>query len=56
MGKGKGGNEGFVAVVRRGRVLFEIEGVDADLAKQAFTAAHHKLPLKTRMIGRESIV
>ena len=56
MGKGKGGNEGFVAVIRRGRVLFEIEGVDHDLAKQAFTAAHHKLPLKTRVIGRESIV
>ena len=56
MGKGKGGNEGFVAVVRRGRVLFEIEGVDADLAKQAFTAAHHKLPLRTRLVGRESIV
>jgi len=56
MGKGKGGNEGFVAVVRRGRVLFEIEGVDETLARQAFTAAHHKLPLKTRLIGRESII
>jgi len=56
MGKGKGGNEGFVAVVRRGRVLFEVEGVPEELARQAFTAAHHKLPLKTRLIGRESIV
>jgi large subunit ribosomal protein L16 len=56
MGKGKGGNEGFVAVVRPGKVLFEIEGVDEKLAREAFTAAHHKLPLRTRLISRESIV
>jgi large subunit ribosomal protein L16 len=53
MGKGKGGNEGYVAVVRTGRVMFELEGVDAALAKQAFTAAHHKLPLRTQIIARE---
>lgn len=56
MGKGKGGNEGYVAVVRPGKVLFELEGVAYDLAKAAFTAAHHKLPLRTRIIKRESII
>ena len=56
MGKGKGGTEGYVAVVRPGKVLFEVEGVDIELAKAAFIAAHHKLPLRTRLIERESIV
>ncbi len=56
MGKGKGASEGYVAVVRPGKVLFEIEGVGYDLAKAAFTAAHHKLPVRTRIIERESII
>jgi large subunit ribosomal protein L16 len=56
MGKGKGANEGYVAVVRPGRVLFEVEGVDAELAKKAFTAAHHKLPLRTKVISREVVL
>jgi len=56
MGKGKGANEGYVAVVRPGKILFEVEGVDLEMAKAAFTAAHHKLPLRTRLVGRESIV
>jgi large subunit ribosomal protein L16 len=55
MGKGKGGNEGYVAVVRPGRVLFEIEGVDLALATAAFLAAHHKLPIRTRIVGREAV-
>ena len=54
MGKGKGGNEGFVAVIRPGRVIFELEGVDEELARKAFTAAHHKLPLRTQVIAREA--
>ena len=54
MGKGKGGNEGFVAVVRPGKVLFEVEGVTEELARKAFTAAHHKLPLRTKLIARET--
>ena len=54
MGKGKGGNEGFVAVIKPGRVLFEIEGISAELAQKAFTRAHHKLPINTHMISRES--
>jgi len=56
MGKGKGGNEGWVCVIRPGRMLYELEGVDAKLAKEAFTLAHHKLPVKTKMISRESVL
>jgi large subunit ribosomal protein L16 len=53
MGKGKGGNEGFVCVIRPGRVMFELEGVSEELARKAFRNAHHKLPLKTQVISRE---
>ncbi len=53
LGTGKGGVEGWVAVVRPGRVIFEVEGVPEDVARTAFTRAHHKLPIKTHMISRE---
>lgn len=56
MGKGKGGNEGFVAVVKPGRVLFEVEGVDEATAREAFTRAHHKLALRTQVISREPVL
>ncbi len=56
MGKGKGGNEGYIAVVKPGRVMFELEGVDEELAKQAFLHAHHKLPVRTQVISREAIL
>jgi large subunit ribosomal protein L16 len=56
MGKGKGGNEGYVCVVRPGRVMFELEGVDRALAEKAFTNAHHKLPIATQLIARESVL
>jgi large subunit ribosomal protein L16 len=56
MGKGKGGNEGYVAVVKPGRVLFEVEGVTEDLARSAFLRAHHKLPIKTHLIPREPVI
>lgn len=52
MGKGKGAPEGWVAVVRPGRILYEMEGVTKDLAKEALRLAAHKLPLKTRFIER----
>ena len=52
MGKGKGGNEGWVAVVKPGRVMYEIEGVDEKLAREAFHLAHHKLSIPTRVITR----
>jgi large subunit ribosomal protein L16 len=53
MGKGKGAPEFWVAVVRPGRVLYEIEGVTEELAREAFTRAHHKLPIDTRFVRRE---
>jgi large subunit ribosomal protein L16 len=53
MGKGKGNPEGWVAVVKPGRVLFEVEGVTEDLAKKALGLAAAKLPVKTRFIKRE---
>ena len=56
MGKGKGGNEGYVAVVKPGRVMYEIEGVDEKLAKEAFHLAHHKLPIPTRMLSRAGVL
>jgi large subunit ribosomal protein L16 len=52
MGKGKGAPEGWVAVVKPGRVMFELSGVDADVAKQAFRRAGHKLPIKTKFVER----
>jgi len=55
MGKGKGNPEGWVAVVKPGRVLFEIEGISEDLAKKALALAAAKLPVKTRFVKREEI-
>ena len=54
MGKGKGAPEGWVAVVRPGRVIFEVEGCTREIAEEAFHRAHHKLPVKTHLITRES--
>lgn len=53
MGKGKGSPDHYVAVVRPGRVLYEIDGVDLTIAKEAFRLAGHKLPLRTRVLTRE---
>jgi large subunit ribosomal protein L16 len=52
MGKGKGAPEYWVAVVRPGRILFEINGVDHDVAKQALIRGAAKLPFKVRMVSR----
>jgi large subunit ribosomal protein L16 len=52
MGKGKGSPEYWVAVVKPGRVLFELEGVNAALAREAMELARHKLPIRTRFIQR----
>ncbi len=54
MGKGKGAPEEWVAVVKRGRVIFEIEGVAEDLAREATRLAAHKLPLATTFVKRTS--
>jgi len=53
MGKGKGNPEYWVAPVRPGRVMFELEGVDPDLARRAMQLAAAKLPIKTRFLVRE---
>lgn len=53
MGKGKGAPEYFVAVIKPGKVLFEIAGVSEIVAKKAFTSAMHKLPVKGKIIERE---
>ena len=53
MGKGKGAPEYWVAVVKTGRILFEIEGVPEDEAKEAMRLASHKLPIKTKFVVRE---
>ena len=55
MGKGKGNPEGWVAVVKSGRIMFEIGGVDIDLAKEALRLGAQKLPLKTRTVVREQV-
>ncbi len=53
MGKGKGAPEDWVAVIRPGRVLYEVEGVPEELAKEAFRLAHHKLPISTKFLSRQ---
>src|SRR3954462_2978656 len=54
MGSGKGSPEGWVAVVKPGRVMFEMSGVSEDLAREAMRLAGHKLPLKTKFVTRET--
>ena len=53
MGKGKGAPEYWVAVVKPGRVLFELQGVSESLAKEALSLAAHKLPIKTKFVSRK---
>jgi len=52
MGKGKGAPEFWVAVVRPGRVMFEIEGVSEEMAREAVRLAGHKMPIETRFVKR----
>lgn len=53
MGKGKGAVESWVAVIKRGRILFEIEGLPHELAKESMRLAASKLPIRTRFIARK---
>ena len=53
MGKGKGAPEDWVAVVRPGKILYEMEGVTETVAKEAMRLAAHKLPLRTQFVSRE---
>jgi large subunit ribosomal protein L16 len=55
MGKGKGAPEGWVAIVRPGKILYEMEGVSKELAKEALRLASHKLSIKTKFIDRSNI-
>jgi large subunit ribosomal protein L16 len=53
MGKGKGAPDHWVCVVKPGRVMFEIEGVEEDIAREAMRLAGHKLPIKTKFVTRK---
>jgi large subunit ribosomal protein L16 len=53
MGSGKGAPEGWVAPVKRGKILFEIDGVQEEVAREAFRLASNKLPIKTKFVKRE---
>ena len=53
MGEGTGAAEAWVAVFKPGRILFEMEGVDVDIAREAMRLAAHKLPIKTKFVTRE---
>jgi large subunit ribosomal protein L16 len=55
MGKGKGAPEGWVAVVRPGRIIYELGGVTLDVAKEALRLASHKLPFATKLICKEGV-
>ena len=55
MGKGKGSLDRWVSVVKPGRILFEIEGVNKEMAEEAFRNAGHKLPMKTKLVERRPI-
>ncbi|MEA3240231.1 MAG: 50S ribosomal protein L16 [Pseudomonadota bacterium] len=54
MGKGKGSPEEWVAVVKAGRMLYEMEGIDSERAMEALRLAAHKLPIRTKLIRRET--
>ena len=56
MGKGKGSPEGWEAVIRPGRILYEMQGVPRDMAKEALRLASHKLAVKTKFIERSEII
>jgi large subunit ribosomal protein L16 len=55
MGKGKGAPEGWVAVIRPGRILYEMQGVSREMAKEALRLASHKLSVKTRFVERSEL-
>lgn len=55
MGKGKGSTEQWVAVVKTGKIMFEISGVSEEIAREALRLAAHKLPIKTKFVMKESV-
>jgi large subunit ribosomal protein L16 len=56
MGAGKGAVDHWVAVVKPGRMIFEMSGVQEDIAREAMRLASHKLPIRTRFVTREELV
>ena len=56
MGKGKGSVDHWECVIKPGKILFEIDGVEPEVAKEAFRLAQYKLPVKTRIISREELL
>lgn len=56
MGKGKGSPDSWVAVIRPGMMLYEMQGVEVEVAKEALRLAAHKLPMKTKFVAREETV
>lgn len=56
MGKGKGAPEGWVAVIKPGRILYEIKGVSEEVAKEALRLASYKLPIATRFVSRQDVL
>lgn len=56
MGKGKGAPEGWVSIVKPGRVLYEIKGVSEEVARQALLLASQKLPIATRFVSRQDVL
>jgi large subunit ribosomal protein L16 len=56
MGKGKGAPEGWVAVVKPGRIMFEIDGVEEDIAREGLRLAAQKLPVHTKVVTRRDYV
>ena len=55
MGKGKGAPEDWVSVIKPGRIIYELDGLDEQEAKEAFKACSHKLPIKTKMVAKRDI-
>lgn len=55
MGKGKGDPEFWVDVIKPGRILYEVEGITEEVAREAMRLASHKLPIRTRFVSRESV-
>ena len=55
MGKGKGNTEGWVAVVKKGKIMFEVAGVSEEKAKEALRKAGHKLPIKVKFVRKEEV-
>jgi len=56
MGSGKGAPEDWVAVIKPGRIIYEMEGVTEDVAKEAFRLAGHKISIPTKIISREGLL